>query len=114
MDASEPASRLAITDAAPHELGPGWNSDLLLAAAVADSDTSLTVEWAGYALFGQLQASWRDIRIEFWDGTVLYRRITASSDNGATETLTIDSAPGVAGRALSADMVLRISSCSSA
>lgn len=74
---------------------PTFNSDLVLAAPVGGSATSLSVEWAGYTLFGRLQPQRRDIRIELWDGTVCYRRITSCAEAGCTETLGIDAALGI-------------------
>lgn len=75
---------------------PTWNSDLVLVAAVTASATTLTVEWAGYTLFGRMQANWRDIRIELWDGAVFYRRITSAVEAGPNEVLGIDAALGAA------------------
>lgn len=73
---------------------PSFASDLLLAADVAAVATTISVQWAGYTVFGRQQANRRDIRIELYDGTVFYRRITDSSEAGSTETLTLDSALG--------------------
>jgi len=75
---------------------PSFASDLLLAASVASDAISVSVEWAGYTVFGRQQSNRRDIRIELYSGAVLYRRITASIEAGNTETLTLDSALGVA------------------
>lgn len=74
---------------------PTWNSDLVLTAPVTYTATSMTVEWCGYALYGRAQSNWRDIRIELWDGTVFYRRITGAAQAGANEVLQIDAALGV-------------------
>ncbi|CAM5382475.1 hypothetical protein [Rhodanobacter lindaniclasticus] len=75
---------------------PSFTSDLVLAADVAAASTAVVVEWAGYTVFGRQQSNRRDIRIELADGSVFYRRIIASAEAGSTETLTIDSALGVA------------------
>lgn len=75
---------------------PTWHSDLRLLASVTAIATSITVEWAGYTVFGRLQAGWRDIRIELYGGTVLYRRITSAAEAGDTELLGLDAALGVA------------------
>lgn len=75
---------------------PTWNIDLVLASDVAANATSLTVEWAGYAVFGRLQSNWRDIRIELVSGTVFYRRITSAAETGETEVLGIDAQLGQA------------------
>lgn len=75
---------------------PSWNADLQLASSIGSAETTMTVEWCGYTVFGRKQVNRRDIRIELLDGTVLYRRITDSAEAGETEVLTIDSAPGAA------------------
>lgn len=68
---------------------PSFTSDLKPAAAIAGGSTSLSVEWAGYTLFGKAQQNRKDVRIELTDGSVLYRRITDAVEAGATETLTL-------------------------
>lgn len=75
---------------------PSWNSDLKMADAIGAASVYLQVEWAGYTLFGLNQPNRRDIRIELSDGSVFYRRIAASIEAGDVETLTLDSALGVA------------------
>lgn len=75
---------------------PTWNSDLVLVANVGSTATSITVEWAGYTVFGRLQSNWRDIRIELHGGTVFYRRITSTAEAGETEVLGIDAQLGTA------------------
>lgn len=75
---------------------PSMKQDLVLTAAASALDVTLSVEWAGYTLYGRQQSNRRDLRIELRNGTVLYRRITASVEAGANETLTLDSALGVA------------------
>ena len=75
---------------------PTWQQDLRLASAASAVATTISVEWAGYTLFGRQQPNRRDIAIHLAGGTVLYRRITASAQAGQTETLTLSSALGVA------------------
>jgi len=75
---------------------PTWHSDLQLAADIGAADTAISVDWAGYSLYGALAANWRDIRIELLGGTVYYRRLTSVLDQGATEALGIGTALGVA------------------
>lgn len=75
---------------------PSWNSDLRLVASVGAADTTLSVEWCGYTLYGREQIGRRDIRIELFGGAVYLRRITGSVEAGAAETLAIDAALGVA------------------
>lgn len=54
---------------------PSWNSDARIVANVANGATSIDIE--GPNLAGTTLANnHRDLRIELWDGTVLYRRIT--------------------------------------
>lgn len=75
---------------------PSWQADLQLAQPVTSGAKQLTVPWAGYTRFGRMQANRRDLAIELYDGTLLYRRITGSAESGDNETLQIDSALGVA------------------
>lgn len=70
---------------------PSWQSDLLPLATLVGN--TITVEWAGYSRFGRQQQGRRDIRIEQFDGTVSYHRITASAEIDAdSEQLSIDPA----------------------
>lgn len=71
---------------------PSLACDLKPVATLAGNSTTLTVEWAGYTLFGLGNPNRRDLRIELVDGTVAHRRITHASDNGNTETLTLSAA----------------------
>lgn len=75
---------------------PSMSADLVLAATLDTGSTALSVQWAGYTLFGAQQSNRRDLRIELFSGAVFYRRINGSAELGATETLTLDSALGVA------------------
>lgn len=75
---------------------PTWAADLLPVAAVGSTALAIDVEWCGYTLYYQTSINRRDIRIELANGTVLYRRITASSEISATiERLQLDSSLGV-------------------
>lgn len=74
---------------------PSFAADLNVVADIAAADTTLTIEWAGYTLYGRQQSGCRHIRIEA-GARVFYRRILASSDHGETETLTLDTALGFA------------------
>lgn len=74
---------------------PTWNNDLKVTNDIAAASTHITVEWAGYTVFGRMQPNRRDIRIELLDGTVYYRRLTDAQESGDSELLTIDSALGV-------------------
>lgn len=75
---------------------PSWQNDIRMIAAIASDATALQVGPCLYTLFGRKQVNRRDIRIELQDGTVFYRRITASAQTAGGETLTLDSALGVA------------------
>lgn len=68
---------------------PSFTADLQAAAAIAGGSTSLSVEWAGYTLYGKAKHNRKDVRVELTDGTVLYRRITDAVEAGDTETLTL-------------------------
>ncbi|WP_428999856.1 hypothetical protein, partial [Stenotrophomonas maltophilia] len=59
---------------------PSYASDLKPVAAVAGGSTSLSVEWAGYTLFGKGQPNRKDVLIELRDGTKLCRRITNAAE----------------------------------
>lgn len=69
---------------------PSFASDLKPAAAIAGGSAVLSIEWAGYTLFGLGQPNRRDLRIELDDGSVFYRRASAAVEAGGTETLTLD------------------------
>ena len=72
-----------------------WTNDIELARIVADSDLVIDITYIGYASHLSQGVGRRDIKIELTDGTVFYRRITDSVDNGdQTETLSIDLALG--------------------
>lgn len=86
---------------------PSFASDLLPAATVAGGSTSLSIEWAGYTLFGKNQPNRKDVRIELLDGTVYYRRITDAVEAGLTETLTLSAS--LSGSAIAAGAIRRIS-----
>jgi hypothetical protein len=73
---------------------PSYTSDLLVTGDISAADTELTIEWAGYSLFGAQTPGRRDLRIELYDGTAYHRRITGSLDAGDSELITIDSALG--------------------
>ncbi|MFK2904578.1 hypothetical protein ISP17_11430 [Dyella ginsengisoli] len=74
---------------------PTWRADFRLASPSAASDSSISVEWAGYTVFGREQVNRKDVRIVLTDGTVLLRRILSSSEGSDTETLTLDAPLGV-------------------
>lgn len=86
---------------------PSFAQDLKPAAAIAGGSTALSVEWAGYTLFGLGRHNRRDVRIELTDGTVHYRRITAAAEAGATESLTLSAS--IDAGAIATDRIRQIS-----
>lgn len=75
---------------------PTWTQDVELVATVGDSALALDVAWLGYTRYLQLDPNRRDLRLELANGTVLYRRVTGTSELSATvERLNIDAALGV-------------------
>lgn len=75
---------------------PSWQQDLRLLNPALATDTQLQFPFCGYTQFGFEQQNRRDIRIELYNGTVLYRRIIGSAVNASGEILQIDSALGIA------------------
>lgn len=77
---------------------PTWDQDLVLAQAVAPSDTQFNIRSEFYARFLFPTPARRYLAFLPVDGSApLYRKVTAAHDNGdGTELLTIDSALGVA------------------
>lgn len=75
-----------------------WGSELVLTAAVADNQQTLTIEAIGYPLYLQGKTGRGAFALQLRDGTWLFRRITGSADGpGAEEeTLSFDGALGVA------------------
>lgn len=73
---------------------PSWVHDLRLAAAVGAGQAYIDVEGPLLSTTaGAIQANHCDIRIELFNGTVLYRRITAVAAQGnAVDRLTLDTA----------------------
>jgi hypothetical protein len=77
---------------------PTWDQDLVLASDVGSTDTSIVIQSVYYTRFFFPIKSRRYIAfIPQNGGPNVYRKITAAQDNGnGTETLTLDSATGVA------------------
>lgn len=69
---------------------PSWATDLLAVGTIAGGSKQLTVEWAGYTIYGLGRPNRTDLRIELHDGTVLYRGITDATTAGNTEVLVLD------------------------
>ncbi|MGC1547220.1 MAG: hypothetical protein WA777_01720 [Rhodanobacter sp.] len=70
---------------------PTWADDLTLTADLMGNSAQLQIKWYGYANYLHAQPGRRDIRVELADGTVIYRRITGSSElNSTVEQLGVD------------------------
>lgn len=74
---------------------PTWVQDLSLAQAAQATDAGLVVSWRAYGNNVFSDTARRDLAILLPAGNV-YRRVTACSQTATTETLTLDSALGVA------------------
>lgn len=74
---------------------PSGAADLALADTLASNSTTMQVAWAGVTRYQRRQPGRRHLRIELTDGSVFYRKVTASTDAGDTEQLALDSALGV-------------------
>lgn len=69
---------------------PSLASDLVVVANVTNGATTLDVGWTGFSSWPVAEGR-RDLRIKLYDGTVLYRRVTAAAAiSGAAERLTLD------------------------
>lgn len=74
---------------------PTHADDLTLVAQINDLGTILDIANIGYTRFGQGRPGRRDIRIELFDGSVFYRRITGSTElDSDTERLSINNSLG--------------------
>ncbi|HLD65150.1 MAG TPA: hypothetical protein VJA19_03815 [Pseudomonas sp.] len=74
---------------------PTHANDLTLVDAVTPSATTFDIAAIGYTRFASARPGRRDIRLEFWDGSVLHRRITGSAEiGGEVERLVLDAAFG--------------------
>lgn len=74
---------------------PTWSQDFLVVADIGMAATTIDVEHSGYTIEIDQAIGRRDIRIELRNGTVYYRRITASVEvDDDVERLSINSALG--------------------
>lgn len=74
---------------------PSWSDDLTLAKLAGSSDTTITVVFAGVALYLAGDDARKHVRMELVDGTVFYRAVASAVDLGdGTEQLAIDSGLG--------------------
>lgn len=69
---------------------PSWNRDFFPVQDVEDGDTGITVADRGYAQFVFPALPRQYIAIIQAGPTFLYRKITAATSNGVTESLTVD------------------------
>lgn len=70
---------------------PTFSDDLTLKSLIVANGQTLDVQWCGYSRFAQSQLGRQDIQITFKNGSVLYRRITASTEvDSTTERLAVD------------------------
>lgn len=70
---------------------PTFSDDLTVKSIIVASGQTIDVQWCGYSRFAQSQLGRQDIQITLKNGTVLYRRITSSTEvNSSTERLAVD------------------------
>jgi hypothetical protein len=70
---------------------PTFSDDLTLKSIITASGQTLDVQWCGYSRFAQSELGRQDIQLTLKNGTVLYRRITASTEvDSSTERLAVD------------------------
>lgn len=75
---------------------PTHADDLTLVAVVSDASTVIDVANIGYTRFARNKTGRRDIRIQLYNGSVFYRRITGSAEiTSDIERLQIDASLGV-------------------
>lgn len=70
---------------------PTFSDDLTLKSIIVANGQTLDIQWCGYSRFAQSQLGRQDIQITLKNGTLLYRRITSSTElNSSTERLAVD------------------------
>lgn len=69
---------------------PTHNADLQLIATVTTGSLIMTVAYTGYTKFGKSTPGRADIMILLKNGTILFRRIMSSMEEGNSELLTLD------------------------
>jgi hypothetical protein len=62
--------------------------------SITPTQTAIPVKWVGYSRFYATQNSRRDIAFLKTDGSWIFRRIVAATDQGTTELLTLDESLG--------------------
>ena len=69
-----------------------FQKDMTLYSPITPSSSTMVIQNIGYSRFISQAVSRKDIRIELYDGTVYYRRITGSTEiDNLSEALTVDS-----------------------
>ncbi len=70
---------------------PTFSDDLTLKSIILANGQTLDIQWCGYSRFALSQLGRQDIQITLKNGTVLYRRITSSTEvDSSTERLAVD------------------------
>lgn len=74
---------------------PTHADDLTVVATIGALSTVMDIEYIGYTRFAQARAGRRDIRLQLWNGSVFYRRITGCTElSTSVERLVFDTALG--------------------
>ncbi len=75
---------------------PTWNRDFVLTGDLASNAPAMVVKARGYTAKEYPFPARKYVAFLHPSGTKIYRKITSASASTTTETLTLDSAPGVA------------------
>lgn len=76
---------------------PSWADDLELVEPALTSSSGIVVAWAGVARFGRAQPGRRHLRIELFNGQVLYRQLVQATElDPQREFLQLDVPHGIA------------------
>lgn len=76
---------------------PSWADDLELVEPALTSSSGIVVAWAGVARFGRAQPGRRHLRIELFNGQVLYRQLAQATElDPQREFLQLDVPHGIA------------------
>ncbi|MBH1720952.1 hypothetical protein I5V24_10745 [Stenotrophomonas maltophilia] len=76
---------------------PSWADDLQLVEPALTTSSGIVVAWAGVARFGRAQAGRRHLRIELFNGQVLYRQVVQATElDPEREQLQLDAPHGIA------------------
>ncbi|HDS1128086.1 TPA: hypothetical protein QDZ99_001935 [Stenotrophomonas maltophilia] len=76
---------------------PSWADDLQLVEPALNTSSGIVVAWAGVARFGRAQPGRRHLRIELFNGQVLYRQLVEATElDPQREFLQLDVPHGIA------------------